>query len=78
MELDLPASLSVQPVFNVSLEKNNYGDRFLPKVIQVKDDIKYKINLFLHYQGYLHYQYYLLQWKGYGPENDMWVPEAEM
>ena len=42
MKLDLPALISVHPVFNSSLLKNCYGDRLLPKVVQIEDDAKYK------------------------------------
>ena len=44
MKLDLPASISAHPVFSVSLLKMYYGDRLLPKVLQVKDDDEYKID----------------------------------
>ena len=40
MKLDLPVSMSMQPVFNVSLLEKYYGDRLLLKVVQVKDDTK--------------------------------------
>ena len=45
MKLDLPASISVHPVFNVSFFKKYYKDRLLPNVVQVEDDAKYKIDL---------------------------------
>ena len=53
MKLDLPASMSIHPVFNISLLKKYYGDRLLPKAVQVKDDAKYKIDLILYHQGHL-------------------------
>ena len=60
MELDLPASISIYPVFNVSLLRKYYRDRLLPKAVQVEDDTKYEIDLILCHQGCLHDQQYLL------------------
>ena len=48
-KLDLPASISIHPVFNVLLLRKYYGDRLLPKAVQVKDDAEYKIDLILHH-----------------------------
>ena len=76
--LDLPASISVHPIFNVWLLKKYCGARLLPKVVQVEDDTEYKIDSILHYRGHPCYRQYLLRWKGYGPEEDMWVSEAEL
>ena len=55
MKLDLPASISIYPVFNISLLKKYYGDRLLPKVVQVEDDDEYEIDSILHHQGHLHH-----------------------
>ena len=77
-KLDLPASMSVHPVFNVSLLRKYYGDRLLPKAVQVKDDAEYEIDSILHHRGRPRHRQYLLRWKGYGPEEDMWVSEAEL
>ena len=54
-KLDLPASMSIHPVFNVLLLRKYYGDRLLPKVVQVEDDTKYEIDSILHHRGCLHH-----------------------
>ena len=60
VKLDLPVSMSVHPVFNVSLLRKYYGDRLLPKVVQVEDDAEYEIDSILHYQEHPHNRQYLL------------------
>ena len=59
-KLDLLASISVHPVFNILLLRKYYGDRLLPKVVQVEDNAEYKIDLILHHQGRPCHQQYLL------------------
>ena len=49
MKLVLPPSMSVYPVFNVSLPKKLYEDRLLPKVVQVKDYAEYEIDSISHH-----------------------------
>ena len=56
MKLDLTASISIHIVFNVSLIKKYYGDRFLPNAVQVEDDAEYKIESILYHQGCLYHQ----------------------
>ena len=48
-KLELPASMSVHPVFNISLLRKYYEDRLLPKVVQVEDEI----DSILCHQGHL-------------------------
>ena len=49
VKLDLPVSMSIHPVFNVLLLRKYYGDRLLPKAVQVRDDVEYTIDSILHH-----------------------------
>ena len=55
MKLDFLALISIHPVFNISLLKKYYGDQFVPKSVQVRDDTEYEIDLILYNWGCLHY-----------------------
>ena len=78
MKLDLPASMSIHPVFNVSLLKKYYGDRLLPKVVQVKDDARV--------QDRLNFTSLRMSTSSIVPpsmervwsKEDMWISEAEL
>ena len=47
VKLDLPVSISVHQVFNVSLLRKHYRGRLLPKAVQVEDNTRYEIDLIL-------------------------------
>ena len=59
-KLDLLASMSIHPVFNVSLLRKYYGDRLLPKAVQVEDDAEKEIDLILRHRGCPCHRQYLL------------------
>ena len=59
-KLALPASMSIYPVFNISLLRKYYRDRLLPKAVQVEDDAEYEIDSILCHQGRPHHRQYLL------------------
>ena len=57
MKLDLPASMSIHPVFNVSLtQKVLWRQTSTQGAVQVKDDAEYEIDSILHHWGHLHHQ----------------------
>ena len=56
MKLDLPASMSVYQIFNISLLKKYYRDRLLPKAVKVENNAAYKIDSILHHWGHLHHR----------------------
>ena len=49
MKLDVPALISIQPVFIISLLKKYYGDQLLPIALQIEYDAEYKIDFILHH-----------------------------
>ena len=77
-KLELPPAMTVHPVFNVSLLKQYKGTRLLPSAIQLDDEAEYEVEAILKHRGRPRHYQYLLRWKGYGPEEDMWVPEHEL
>ena len=77
-KLELPPGMKIHPVFNVALLKRYHRQSLLPNPILVDGDAEYKVERILKHRGHpCHYQY-LLRWKVYGPEEDMWVPEVDL
>ena len=42
------------------------------------DNAKYELELKLKHYGCPHYYKFLLSWKVHSPEEDIWVPEANL
>ena len=52
VKLNLQVSMSIHPVVKISLLRKYYGDKLLPKVVQVEYEAEYEIDSILHHQGH--------------------------
>ena len=68
-KLQLPSSMAVHPVFNVSL---------LPVELDVEGDVYYEVEALLTHDGGYRRQKYLVRWKGYDESEDTWITEEEL
>ena len=76
-ELTLPPSISIHPVFHVSLQKPfQKGDRFqpLPAALTVEREEEFEVEQVLAHRGKAPKYQYLVKWLGYGPEHNTWEP----
>ena len=70
--------MNVNPLFNMALLKRYHSQRFLPKLILVNNDAKYEVDKIFKHHRHPYNFLYLLRWKGYGLEEDIWVPEGDL
>lgn len=84
-KLQLPKDMKIHPVFHVSLLKPahesplEFQDRLPPKPppVLVDSQEEYEVEEILdHKKGRGKKNYYFVKWKGYGDEDNMWVPES--
>ncbi|KAJ2929564.1 hypothetical protein H1R20_g7532, partial [Candolleomyces eurysporus] len=86
--LDLPGDSTVFPVFHSSLLKRYHDndDSLIPTRALLKppplkfDDgtEEYFIEKIIDEHRTRRMSRYLVRWKGYGPEDDLWIPEEEL
>ena len=77
-KLELPLWMKINSVFNVALLKRYHGQYLIPNPISVEDDAEYKVEKSSSIMGIPVIISIYLRWKGYGPEEDMWVPEVDL
>ena len=82
--LELPKTMKIHEVFHVSLLEKWHEDEHgrkpipLPPVVTPEGEEEYEIEKVLNSRKTRNHIEYLIRWKGYGPEEDMWVPEDDM
>ena len=86
-KLKLPQSLKIHPVFHVSLLQPWHKDPEFPTHVDatvyhpppvVPDDEQYLVEALLDKRISRGRTEYLVRWKGYGPEDDMWRPASDI
>ena len=81
MKLQLPSSLRIHPVFHVSLLKPLVPGTVLPPkpaAVSPVADQEYEVAAILDSKRTRHRLYYLIHWKGYGPEDRTWEPASQV
>jgi len=86
-KLKLPKPLKIHPVFHVSLLQPWHSDHVFPSHVDttvfhpppvVSDDEQYLVETLLDKRVCRGHTQYLVRWKGYGPEDDLWRPASDI
>ena len=77
-KLELPPGMKIHPVFTVALLKRYHSQCLISNPILAEDYAECEVEEILKHHGHPRYYSYLLRCKGYSPEEDMWVPEADL
>ena len=82
--LALPPSVRIHNVFHVSLlepyTENDFPERVAPPPppVEVEQEEEYEVSQILDSKRVRNSVRYLVQWKGYGPEDNTWEPRAHV
>lgn len=83
-ELELPDSFKIHPVFHTSLLKPNVVNPFPghevgpPEAIMVDGEEEFEIKTIIDCRRRQGQNQYLIKWKGFGPKENSWEPEANL
>ena len=83
-QLQIPGSWKIHPVFHASLltpykENEVHRPNFPePPPDLINEEEEYEIKQILNHQGTSKNHFYLIWWKGYTAEEDMWLKEADL
>ena len=77
-ELELPETMKIHPVVNVSQVKKYHGSLLRPPAIEVDGQEEYEVEAIIgHRRAGRGYQY-LVSWTGYDASENQWLPEREL
>jgi hypothetical protein len=79
--LDLPPHLRMHPVFHVSLLRlfqEGTRQQKPPPPVEVQGELEWEVEKVLGERGTKNRKQFLVQWKGYGPEDTSWQPAKNL
>ena len=83
-QLELPKSWKIHPTFHISLlspfkETETHGPNYIqPPPELVNGEEEYEVECILKHRGRPKQHSYLVRWKGYGADEDSWIPEKDL
>ena len=83
-QLELPKSWKIHLTFHISLlspykETKTHGPNYVqPPPELVDGEEEYEVECILKHRGHPKCHSYLIRWKGYGAEEDSWIPEKDL
>lgn len=79
-KIELPSTMKIHNVFHASLLEptttNELSERYQPppEHVTVDNEIEYEVEKIVDHKTHYRKTKYLVQWKGYGPEDNTWEP----
>jgi len=83
IKLDLPSTIRIHPVVNIS-RVQRYKDQVedqkkeRPAPVIIEGEEEYEVEKILNKKKFRGKDWYLVQWKGYTAEEDMWEPRENL
>ena len=77
-ELELPESMKIHPVVNVSQVKKYHGTLQRPPPIEIDGSEEYEVEDILDHRRAGRGHQYLVSWVGYDASENQWLPEREL